>query len=314
MESLGLGIFNVFSSELLHFTQNPSPLARNGVTHFRKFRRCSVAKSPLSERELATGDLVEFFLQDRQLNGDFISKVSDVLWKGDYFKSVEEDVKVENLQPIEEVAEDENAGGFLKLTKTQDWILGGDSVPMNRKSVAKEWQNDSERRKNLNLLQYDAVKREMLLLTTTIGAACSGYCLITLSLQAALSYATGVLFSCLYLQLLYHHSDNISRAMVPQVFMQEKSKKIGFRSDDLKNSLERTVKGSAFALSSPRLVIPAAIYGLWALSHQFLNDPFDFQLVPAMFGFFAYKAAALVQVYRDNEDLRFIFPEEDPDY
>ena len=35
------------------------------------------------------------------------------------------------------------------------------------------------------------------------------------------------------------------------------------------------------------------------------------QLVPAMFGLFAYKAAALVQVYRDNEDLRLVFPEED---
>lgn len=33
------------------------------------------------------------------------------------------------------------------------------------------------------------------------------------------------------------------------------------------------------------------------------------QLVPAMVGLFAYKAAALVQVYRDNEDLQLIFPE-----
>lgn len=33
------------------------------------------------------------------------------------------------------------------------------------------------------------------------------------------------------------------------------------------------------------------------------------QLVPAMLGMFVYKAAALYQVYRDNEDLQFIFPE-----
>lgn len=34
-----------------------------------------------------------------------------------------------------------------------------------------------------------------------------------------------------------------------------------------------------------------------------------------MLGFFAYKAAALVQVYRDNKDLQFVFPdsEEYPD-
>lgn len=37
----------------------------------------------------------------------------------------------------------------------------------------------------------------------------------------------------------------------------------------------------------------------------------SFQLVPAMFGMFVYKAAALVQVYRDNEDLQFIFPDKE---
>lgn len=39
--------------------------------------------------------------------------------------------------------------------------------------------------------------------------------------------------------------------------------------------------------------------------------PFGFvwQIVPAMFGMFVYKAAALVQVYRDNEDLALILPE-----
>lgn len=35
------------------------------------------------------------------------------------------------------------------------------------------------------------------------------------------------------------------------------------------------------------------------------------QVLPGMMGFLAYKAAALVQVYRDNEDLRLILPEEE---
>lgn len=125
--------------------------------------------------------------------------------------------------------------------------------------------------------------------------------------------------------------------------------RIGIRSEDLQDFAERTFKGSTFALSSPRLVFPAVIYGFWALFHQhFMNDIFDFQvrmicfgtlslllncefpensfawclrksfcffisfywqLAPAMLGLFAYKAAALVQVYRDNEDLQFIFPD-----
>lgn len=55
--------------------------------------------------------------------------------------------------------------------------------------------------------------------------------------------------------------------------------RIGIRSEDLKDFFERSIKGSGLALSSRRLVIPAAIYGLWALSHQyFANDFFDFQV------------------------------------
>ncbi|RVW86691.1 hypothetical protein CK203_039831 [Vitis vinifera] len=187
---------------------------------------------------------------------------------------------------------------------------------------------------------HPVLKREILLLSVGIGTACSGYCLIVLSAQAAISYAAGVLFSrysqtdghfvnpiniCLFLpfanrgcrdcvQLLVPPAfvstcGHLSKEAVPQIFMKKKSKKIGIRSQDLEDLLEKTIKGSGIALSSPRLVIPAALYGLWILSQHFAGDFFDFQLVPAMFGMFAYKAAALVQVYRDNEDLQFVFPD-----
>ncbi|KAL6976450.1 hypothetical protein U1Q18_025238, partial [Sarracenia purpurea var. burkii] len=204
--------------------------------------------------------------------------------------------------------EDENEGGFLKLTRTREWVAGDNSAPVNKKMIPKHLQNDSVRRKMLNLLRYEALKRELMLLTVSIGTVCSGYCLVALSVQAAMSYAAGVIFSCLYVQLLYKHADNLSKETVPQIFMQKKSKKIGIRSQDLKDLFERLVQGSGIALSSPRLVIPAAIYCFWGLSQQFATDVFDFQLVPAMVGMFAYKAAALVQVYRDNEDLQLIFP------
>ena len=191
--------------------------------------------------------------------------------------------------------------------------------------------------------------------------------------------------SCLYLQLLYQHADDLSSETVPQIFRKKKPKKytwklmlwsnyasypsllfdtlsslvlikqffltrIGIRSEDLQDLLERSIKGSGISLSSPRLVIPAAIFGLWVLSHQYFTDNlFDFQvtlaykkmfswaaklyyftlvkqvghlycyllftpqIVPAMFGMFVYKAAVLVQVYRDNEDLMFVFPENEDD-
>ncbi|KAJ9177896.1 hypothetical protein P3X46_009827 [Hevea brasiliensis] len=161
-----------------------------------------------------------------------------------------------------------------KLSKTQEWILGDEFALMNKKTVAKVMQNDSDRRKKLNLLRYEF-----------IGTACSGYCLIALSVKVAISYAIGVLFCCLYLQLLYQHPDNLSKDMIPPIFMQKKPKNI--------------------AVSSSRLVILAAIYGLWVLSHQYFSN----DLVLAMFGMLVYKAPSLVQVCRDNEDLQFIFPE-----
>lgn len=47
----------------------------------------------------------------------------------------------------------------------------------------------------------------------------------------------------------------------------------------MEDFLEKMIKGCGIALSSPRLVIPAAIYGLWILSHQkFAGDLFDFQV------------------------------------
>lgn len=55
--------------------------------------------------------------------------------------------------------------------------------------------------------------------------------------------------------------------------------RIGIRSQDLQDLFERTVKGSGIALSSPRLVILAAIYGLWELSQHFGHDIFDFQVI-----------------------------------
>ncbi|KAK1319994.1 hypothetical protein QJS10_CPB04g00577 [Acorus calamus] len=208
-------------------------------------------------------DALRMFLKERRSNGDFVSKVTDALWRRDGLDFIEEaDIAVESIENLEEEEDDD---GFLKLTKNREWVLGENTIaPFNRKLAAK-------------------LKKELLLLTIGVGAACTVYCLVTLSVEAAVSYSAGVLF------------------------------RIGIRSEDLQNSFERTLKGSAIALSSPRLVIPATIYGFWAISHNLFHDTFDFQLVPAMLGLFAYKAAALVQVYRDNDDLQLIFPDSDED-
>ncbi|XP_022973155.1 uncharacterized protein LOC111471665 [Cucurbita maxima] len=263
--------------------------------------------------EIAEEDVLQAFFEERKLNADFISKTSDMLWQREVmkFEDVTDDRFTDTSQEVL-VDENDDGGGFLKLSATQAWVSGGNSAPINKKVGDKILPDDRERRKKLNFLKYEALKRELMLLSVGIGTACSGYCLIVFSFQAAISYAVGALSSCLYLQLLYRHADKLSKDMVPDIFTQKKTKKIGIRSEDIQNVFEKSVRGSSIALSSPRLLIPAAIYAIWILSHKYLaNDFFDFQLTPAMVGMFVYKAAALVQVYRDNENLRLDFPEND---
>ncbi|PWZ57612.1 hypothetical protein Zm00014a_027525 [Zea mays] len=261
-------------------------------------------------------DVLRMFLEERQLHGDFVTKISDMVWRrnGGNVDAVEattdQGSAVDVAQP-EDVREDVVDEGMLRLAATGGWVSGDSSPPLSKRFSAKDWQNERDKRKELNLLKYEALKDELLLLTTGIGAACSLYCLLVFSLETAVSYALGVGFSCLYLQLLCQHADNLSKQDIPQVFLKKKVKKIGITSEDLKNTIEKTLGGGRVALSSPRLVIPAVIFGLSALSDHFKNSFFSFEVLPGMMGFLAYKAAALVQVYRDNEDLRLILPEEE---
>ncbi|XP_073313305.1 uncharacterized protein [Primulina huaijiensis] len=296
------------------------------VTHCGKSRRVSsgvppvisaLKNSPPPLKEFSGDDVLRAFLREREVSGDFIAKLSDEIWlkKG---LTVNSDNVLE-LGGIDDVMEEprgeENEnGGFLKLKQNSEWLLGdSNSVPLNKKMAYKEVLDDGEKRKRLNFLRYEALKSELLLLTVGVGTACTGYCLVALSFQAAASYAVGVVFSCLYFQLLCKHADNISSDVVPQIFTKKRAKRMGIRSEDLQDAFEKSVKGASIALSSPRLGVPAAIYGLWEFSQHFSHNVFDFQLVPAMVGLFAYKAAALVQVYRDNEDLQFIFPDKAKD-
>ncbi|XP_050936474.1 uncharacterized protein LOC103501748 isoform X4 [Cucumis melo] len=249
------------------------------LPHFQK------SKPIRAVSDIAEEDVLQAFFEERKLKSDFISKTSDMLWQRAVLKF--EDVTDDRFMYTSQeglVDDNDDDGGFLKLSVTQEWISGGNSAPINKKAVNKILSDDRERKKKLNFLKYEALKRELMLLSVGIGTACSGYCLIVFSFQAAISYAVGVL------------------------------SRIGIRSEDIKNVFEKSVKGSGIALSSPRLMIPAAIYALWILSHKFLaNDFFDFQITPAMLGMFVYKAAALVQVYRDNDNLRLVFPENDGD-
>ncbi|BAB08332.1 unnamed protein product [Arabidopsis thaliana] len=305
MESLSIPAASWFSGG----TIPPTKVRVSPPHHLRRppnrnsHRLAAINAASRSVSELVEEDVLQMFMKDREENGDFISKVSDRLWLKEILESIDVNsngasssaVELDDTRESLIDGADDDESGFLKLKPTQEWIgWESDSAPMNKKALAKALRDDSERRKKFNFLKYEALKRELMYLSIVIGTGCSGYCLLALSVQ-----------------LLYGYADGLSREAVPDIFLKKKSKKIGIRSEDLEDFVVRTIRGSGMALSSPRLVIPAAIYGLWILSHKyFQNDLFDFQIVPAMVGLFVYKAATLVQVYRDNQDLQFIFPDD----
>ncbi|KAL3696330.1 hypothetical protein R1sor_010406 [Riccia sorocarpa] len=169
----------------------------------------------------------------------------------------------------------------------------------------------SDDRKRQSFLEYEALKRELSLMTLGVAGFCTLYCLVTLSVeQSAVSYDIGAGASLLYLQLLYREADNLSEGRVAEIFKPKRFKKktIGIRSEDVKEGLEKSIRGTGMALSSPRLVIPAALFGLWSVSAKITGTTgLHLEVAPMMFGFFAYKGAALIQAYRDNKDLLMVF-------
>lgn len=265
-----------------------------------------------TENQLSAQEFFESFLRERQSSSDFVSKASDILWRREVLDVDEEKLNQvrKRLAEFQKIREEDGSGGFLKLSQAKQWGLGVDGAPSNVKLVAKgteTWQDD---RRRAGFLEYEALKRELSLLTAAIAAFCTIYCGLVISFEASLSYGIGALGSLLYLNLLFRHVDKLSEENVAEVFLRRRQKKIGIRSSDLQDTFEKVFFGSGFALSSPRLVIPASLYGLWTLVHRFSDMRLNLEIAPLMFGFFAYKAALLVQAYRENKDLAMSFEKE----
>lgn len=190
-----------------------------------------------------------------------------------------------------------------------------DQAPSTSSSAEDREQARANRRRK-GFEEYEALKKELSSTTIGVAAAVDAYIFLTLSPQTAISYTIGAFGSYLYLQLLYRHADSVSEENTAEIFQKRRKKIIGIRSSDVQESLEKTIRGCGISLSSPRLVIPAALYSLWAISTHFTgasSDSFHLEVTPLMLGFFSYKAAALIQAYRDNKDLLLIIATGDSD-
>ncbi|BBN02709.1 hypothetical protein MPTK1_2g17450 [Marchantia polymorpha subsp. ruderalis] len=279
----------------------------------KNFQISAVSREKTNGDELTPKEFFESFLRSRQAGGDFVSRASDVLWKKEVLEIDDEKRSElrEKLAELQKMKEVEDTGSFLKLTQAKNWSAGIEEVaPRNLNAAAEERARAADDRKRQSFLEYEALKRELSLMTVGVAGLCTIYCLAILSVESTVSYDIGAVASLLYLQLLYRHADTFSEDSVADIFIPPRFKKktIGIRSGDVKRTLEKTIRGSGMALSSPRLVVPAALFGLWAASTQVTGTKdFHLEVAPMMFGFFAYKAAALVQAYRDNKDLLVVF-------
>ncbi|KAJ0261332.1 NF-kappa-B inhibitor-like protein [Hirschfeldia incana] len=225
METLSIPASAWFSGGAIpppHARISPPYLLRKPPS--RNSRRLSAFNAASrSVSELVGEDVMQMFLKDREENGDFISKVSDRLWLREVLESIDLNsndgassavrLEEDNQERLVDSADEDDESGFLKLKPTQEWIVGeSESAPMNRKALAKALRDDSQRRKKLNFLKYEALKRELMYLSIVIGTGCSGYCLLALSPQAAVSYGVGVLFSavactfsfCTDMRMVFH--------------------------------------------------------------------------------------------------------------
>lgn len=188
---------------------------------------------------------------------------------------------------------------------TSSESLVEDPTPSTSSSAEDREQARANRRRK-GFEEYEALKKELSSTTIGVAAAVDAYIFLTFSPQTAISYTIGALGSYLYLQLLYRHADSVSEENTAEIFQKRRKKTIGIRTSDVQESLEKTIRGCGISLSSPRLVIPASLYALWAVSTHFTgtsSHSFHLEVTPLMLGFFAYKAAALIQAYRDNKDL-----------
>lgn len=276
----------------------------------RPCRTLSYWRQQTSGNELSPEEFFRSFLRSRQTGRDLVSRASDLLWRRelDEIDDAKRQEVQKKLSQIQKVREEDEDFGFLKLTKARSWSLGVEDAPTNsgRLQYEKEKANDDRRRQSM--LEYEALKRELSVMTIAVASLCDLYCVVVLSPQAALSYAIGALGSWFYLHRLYQYADNLSEDDVADVFRKRRFRRIGIRSSDLEESFSKTVEGLKMVMKgSSRLAIPAALFALTAAFDHFTPDNLQLQTPPLMLGFFAYKAAALIQAYRDNKDLLIIF-------
>ncbi|CAI5530784.1 unnamed protein product [Closterium sp. Naga37s-1] len=148
-----------------------------------------------------------------------------------------------------------------------------------------EMMQRREESRQQTLREYGDLKRQLSQTAIGVGAAGTLYCFLGISIQTAISYGIGSAASCLYLLLLFNDTDTIAPEDLPPAFLIDRNKPKSLPNRPLPrkglvdslatvDSPQKLVQGAQLALSSRRLLVPAALVLLWSFSLQFSgSDP-----------------------------------------
>ncbi|GAQ79277.1 hypothetical protein KFL_000270360 [Klebsormidium nitens] len=219
--------------------------------------------------------------------------------------------RAESSRPQEgEAAPNVLQEGFLRLTQAADWVVGVGEPPTTAplEEVQFEYQSPEERKQEAQAA-YDALKKELLLMTGAIAAAVDLYIFFAFDIENTVSYAVGVAGSFAYLALLMRYADSVERKDVSEVFRQRRSRSRqtrGVTSRGVSAFAEKLASGVRQPWSSARLLPFAGLILVFAQWNALAAEPTGFHLkfAPLILGSFAYKAACLLIAYRDNQKLR----------
>lgn len=180
---------------------------------------------------------------------------------------------------------------------------GQSDIDPNRRY--EEMMRRRKERREQTMQEYGELKRKLSQLTLGVGGAGALYCLLGISIQSGISYSVGSAASCVYLLLLFNHADTITQEDLPQSFLIDRNKP---KRPGLVNALSsvdsplKVLEGARLAMSSQRLLVPAALIGMWAVSSNTWDGSetsFHLQFGPLFLGFLSYKFAILLFTFQD---------------
>eukprot|EP00249_Psilotum_nudum_P000774 c12888_g1_i1 orf=115-1182(+) len=124
--------------------------------------------------------------------------------------------------------------------------------------------------------QYNQLKTDLQFFTLAVGGVGTITAYVSYSAEIAASYGVGLIGSLVYIRMLGNSVDSFG-------------KQVGLQS----------LRG---AVGQPRLLVPVVLVMIYNRWNEFLVSEYGFihlQLIPILIGFFTYKAATVVEVFKD---------------